>query len=92
MAKLKILSNYNSYKSFFKITWFFTFSAKTLGRGLALNKPHIGATNDYFHSRFVGIDTFKVKHTVSLIVGKNEIYKNWTKQLKFCLELQGRIS
>ena len=92
MIKLKILSYCNFYESSFKIAWFFTFSAKISGCGLALNEPHIGVTNDHFHSIFVGIDLFKVKHSVSLKVVKNGICKNWTKQLEFCLELLRRIS
>ena len=70
MIKLKILSCCNFYENAFKIAWFFTFSAKTSGCGIALNEPQIGVKNDQFHSIFVGIDLFKVKHPVSLKVVK----------------------
>ena len=76
MIKLKILSCCNFYESSFIKACFFTFSARTSGCGLALNEPQIGVKGDQFHSIFVGIDLFKVKHPVSLKVVKNEICKN----------------
>ena len=76
MIKLKTLSRWNFYESSFKIAWFFTFSAKTSGCGLALNEPQIGVTNDHFHSVFVVIGFLKAKHPVSLkVVKKNKFIK-----------------
>ena len=75
MIKLKVLSYCNFYESSFKIAWFFTFSAKTSGCGLALNEPQIGVTNDHFHSIFIEIDLLKVKHHLSLTVVKNKFIK-----------------